>query len=224
MKTVRRIISPTLLCADQLNLEEQIQILEKLPIPWHHIDIMDGHYVPNLAFGIDTITAIRKVTKEPILVHLMADNPSEYIDVLANIGIDYFMFHFETTKFPYRLCKSITDAGMQPCLAINPITSIENSFDLLDLLSVVNIMAVEPGYSGQKFIDKTIDRIMNMRKYIISNKLDTIIEVDGGIDMSNGPQCLKAGADILVGGAFTLFREGKSVSENFRDFEACLRL
>ena len=208
-------IAPTLLCADPLNLEKDISRLDALDIKWHHVDIMDGHFVPNLAFGILTAEAICKFAKKPVDCHLMTERPADYVPVFAKFKPAIFTFHLEATNNPFRLASVVKEAGMLCGVALNPVTPAAKIEPLIPYIDLVLIMGVEPGFSGQKFIPETTAKIKECRKLADAVKKSLIIEVDGGIDFENGPLCISAGADVLVGGTFTLFRSGYSLEENF---------
>ena len=208
-------IAPTLLCADPLNLEKDIAKLDALDIQWHHVDIMDGHYVPNLAFGVHTTAAVCKTAKKPVDCHFMTERPADYIAVFAKMKPAVFTFHLETTDNPFRLAAMVREAGMLCGVALNPITPVAKIEKLLPYIDLVLIMAVEPGFAGQKFIPETMDKISECRKMANAVNKSLLIEIDGGIEFENAPLCINAGADILVGGTFTLFRSGYSFEENF---------
>jgi ribulose-phosphate 3-epimerase len=214
-------IAPTLLCADLLDLGRQIDGLERHDIRWHHVDVMDGHFVPNLAFGTDVVKAIGARASKPVLAHLMVERPQDYIQALAQ-SVDYFVFHLEATRTPFRIIGEARDAGLKPGVAINPSTSPESLAGLLPLVDVVTLMAVEPGFSGQVFMEQTYCRIAKIRALARDLAPEVLIEVDGGIDEPIGAACLKAGADVLVGGVFSLFRKGRTLDENYVGFAAVI--
>lgn len=221
MRATKTSISPTLLCADQLSIGEAIQRLDNLEIAWHHVDIMDGHFVPNMAFGLLSLQQICKRTKKPVCAHFMVENPSDYVDVCADMKLDYFVFHLEAERNPIRLIKKIKESGMKAGIAINPITPVEALTDILCLLDEVLIMAVEPGFSGQTYLDFTYNKI---RKLVEMRKNSSfLIEVDGGITMENTAACAECGADVLVGGDFTLFSKENTLENNFARMEKLLR-
>lgn len=206
-------ISPTLLCADQLAIGDAIKRLDALDIVWHHVDIMDGHFVPNLAFGLLSLQSICKMAKKPVCGHFMVDNPQDYVNECAQMGLDYFVFHLEATKSPFRLIQQIKAAGMKAGIAINPMTPVEALAELLSQLDVVLVMAVEPGFSGQTFLTLAYEKISKLAEK--KKEYSFLIEVDGGITMDNAASCADCGADVLVGGAFTLFMEGDTLENNF---------
>jgi len=217
-------IAPTLLCADPLNLESEIAALERHDIKWHHVDVMDGHFVPNLAFGMDAVRAICSAAKKPVCVHLMAQRPGDYVGRLSAAGASVFIFHLEAERAPFRLIGAVRDAGMLCGVAVSPITPVSLLEPLVPLIDAALIMGVEPGFSGQAFLPQTYDKIAQLRALADRLNPALIIEADGGIDETNGPPCAEAGADVLVGGAFTLFKGGGSLERNYADFARALGL
>ncbi len=206
-------ISPTLLCADPLNLGRTIQELNALNIAWYHVDVMDGHFVPNLAFGLQWLEAILRNAAHPVYSHFMTDNPEQYIAPSAQMGLDCFIFHLEAVKTPFRMVQQIKEKGMKVGIAVNPVTPISSLCPLLPFLDVVTIMAVEPGFSGQKFLEHSYGKIAELSQLRCGSS--PVIEVDGGITPDNCRKCVSYGADVLVAGAFTLFRKEGSLQENF---------
>ncbi|HML45182.1 MAG TPA: ribulose-phosphate 3-epimerase [Clostridia bacterium] len=208
-------LAPTLLCADPLQLGAAIETFDGLDIAWHHVDVMDGHFVPNLAFGMDALRAICRAAKKPVCVHLMVEEPASYVQRLADQGASCFVFHLEAESAPFRLIRAVHDAGMQAGIALSPATDVEALRPLLSLLDMALIMAVEPGFSGQSFLPHTPEKISALRRMAKALRPGLCIEVDGGLDDSNGHACQQCGADVLVGGVFTLFRQGATLEENF---------
>jgi len=209
-------ISPTLLCANQLCLEEDIRILNTLDIAWYHMDVMDGHFVPNLAFGMETVTAVCRMAEKPVCVHIMAENPSDYIRPLKEAGVSVFIFHLEAEKTPFRLIQAVKAAGMKCGAAINPITPVQSLKPLLGYLDIALIMSVEPGFSGQSFLPQSTEKIKELRALADRYHPGFLIEVDGGINDENICACVENGADVLVGGTLNLFRPPESVADNYR--------
>ena len=214
-------LSPTLLCADQMNLQETIDRLNSFDLAWYHVDIIDGHFVPNLAFGLLTLEQICRLAKHPVCGHFMVENPAAYLEASAKAGLDYFAFHVETEKNPFRLAEQIRRNGMKPAAAINPMTPIEYVRPLLPYLDLVILMAVEPGYSGQTFLPCIWSKLEELSGEKKNHSF--LIEVDGGVNMENLGACIRGGADVLVAGAFTLFRPGFSLEENFRETDQAVQ-
>ena len=159
--------------------------------------------------------------KSPFYLHLMAARPEEYVDLFAELGVEYYCFHYECTKNPFRLCQQIKKQGMKAAAALNPATPVQFLRDLIPYLDAVTLMSVEPGFSGQRFMEFTYQRIKELRALADGFKL--LIEVDGGIDIEIAKKCIDAGCDVVVGGYFTLFQKGKSIEKNYETFRQAVR-
>ena len=195
------IIAPSLLAANFVCLAEDIAKVEAAGADWLHLDIMDGHFVPNLTFGPPIVAAIRKITKLPLDVHLMVTNPSSLIDDFAAAGADWLTVHGETEPHLHRLVTRIRELGVRPAIALNPASPIHSLDEILPEVDMVLIMSVNPGFGGQKFIPSSIDKIWRLKKQINGLNREVLIEVDGGINAVTSPLVRKAGADVLVAGS-----------------------
>ncbi|WP_094602725.1 ribulose-phosphate 3-epimerase [Sporomusa silvacetica] len=194
-------VAPSILSADFSQLANEIIKIEKAGADWVHIDVMDGHFVPNLTFGPPVVAAIRKVTKLPFDVHLMVTNPQDLIEPFIKAGADIITVHAETAPHLHRLIQTIKEHGKKAGVSLNPSTPLAVVEEVLDDLDMILIMSVNPGYGGQKFIPGAIDKISRLQAKIEQRKLTIDIEVDGGINASTARQVVAAGATILVAGS-----------------------
>ena len=195
-------VAPSILSADFSRLGEEIRAVEAAGADIIHIDVMDGHFVPNITIGPLIVQAARKVTKLPLDVHLMIENPELYIADFATAGADYLTVHAEAAYHLHRLVQSIREhTGVKAAVSLNPATPLEALDYVLGDLDMVLIMSVNPGFGGQAFIPSQIDKIRALRKRVDDRKLDLEIEVDGGVKTDNAAEVAAAGADILVAGS-----------------------
>jgi ribulose-phosphate 3-epimerase len=199
------IIAPSLLSANFLKLGEESQMLNESAAEWFHLDVMDGSFVPNISFGLPVIAAIRKATSKICDVHLMIEQPDRYTEDFRKAGADILTVHIEACRHLHRNVQQIKALGMKAGVALNPHTPVEMLYDVLGDIDLVCLMSVNPGFGGQQFIPGTLDKIRTLRKRIDENKLDVLIEIDGGVTLENAPEIVKAGADVLVAGN-TVFR------------------
>lgn len=194
------LIAPSILSSDFSRLEEEIKKIEKAGADLLHLDVMDGHFVPNITFGVPVIKSIRKCTKLPFDVHLMIENPEKYIDDFISSGADIITFHIESTEKTLENIEKIKKSGKKVGISLKPKTDLNEILPFLGKIDVVLVMSVEPGFSGQKFIIKTKDKIKKLKRIIDEKKLSTKIEVDGGINSETVNIVKEAGADICVSG------------------------
>lgn len=195
-------ISASILNADFSHLDQQIKAVEQAGVSWIHLDIMDGHFVPNLSFGPQIASICRKITKLPLDTHLMISNPDQFIDAFADAGSDYISVHVENNPHIHRTLQKIHNKGKQAGIVVNPGTPIQSIYPVLHMVKFVLIMTVNPGFGGQSFIDSTLDKISELSRKIENEKLDVMIEVDGGINAETLPIAKKAGANIFVVGSY----------------------
>ena len=195
-------IAPSILSADFSRLGEEIRAVEAAGADLIHVDVMDGHFVPNITIGPLVVEACKKATKLPIDVHLMIENPELYIADFAKAGADYLTVHAEAAYHLHRLVQSIREhPGVKAAVSLNPATPLETLDYVLGDLDMVLIMSVNPGFGGQAFIPSALDKIKRLRSMIDKRKLSVEIEVDGGVKPANGTEIAAAGADILVAGS-----------------------
>jgi len=201
-------ISPSILAADFSKLGNEIQNLEKAGADLIHIDVMDGHFVPNITIGPEVVSKLRKCTSLPFDVHLMISPVNDFIKNFAEAGADIITIHPEATDDLNETIKKIKSFNKKAGISLNPETSVNKVLPILNLIDLVLVMSVKPGFGGQEFIEKTLDKIKILRKAIDEKKLTTQIEIDGGINFENSKKAIKAGVDILVSGT-TIFKENK---------------
>ncbi len=196
------IISPSILSADFSNLELEIKKVTDAGAEWIHIDVMDGHFVPNITIGAPVVKSIRKVTDAKLDVHLMIENPEKYVDDFLDAGSDVITFHYEATENPLKLINYIKQKGCMAGISIKPKTSVNSIKEFLPYADMVLIMTVEPGFSGQKFMEDCAHKIKEINDWKNDNKSDLIIQVDGGIDNKTAKVCKEYGVDCLVSGNY----------------------
>jgi ribulose-phosphate 3-epimerase len=194
-------IAPSILSADFGRLKDEVQAVDRAGADYIHIDVMDGHFVPNITIGPVVVEAVRKVTKLPLDVHLMIENPDRYIPDFARAGADILAIHFETCPHLHRSVTLIREHSVKPAVVINPATPVPFLTNILEEVDIVLIMSVNPGFGGQKFIPSAVKKIQTLKQIITDRKLDLDIEVDGGITPENVALVCKAGADIAVAGS-----------------------
>ncbi len=194
-------IAPSLLSANFLRLEDEIRKTEEAGVDMLHIDIMDGHFVPNITIGPFVVDAIRKATRLPLDVHLMIEEPQRFLKEFISAGADYLTVHYETSTHLHRTIHWIKESGVKVGVSLNPATPIWNLEHIIGDLDLVLVMSVNPGFGGQKFIPSCLEKIRRLREMIDDKGLDTLLEVDGGIKSDNIKEVVDAGADIVVMGS-----------------------
>ncbi len=205
-------IVPSILSADFTRLGEQVREAEAGGGQRIQVDVMDGHFVPNITMGPMVVAAVRRCTSLPIEAHLMITNPQEYIEDFAQAGADVIIVHQEVCPHLYRVIKQIRDAGKSPAVALNPSTPVFMLEDMLSFLDMVLIMTINPGFGGQEFIPETLPKIARLRQMIAERGLRCNIEVDGGIHEATAPLAAQAGANLLVAGS-AVYNEKESVAQ-----------
>jgi ribulose-phosphate 3-epimerase len=195
-------IAPSILAADFGNLQRDCEMINNSQADWFHIDVMDGHFVPNISYGMPVIQAIKKHAKKPLDVHLMIEKPERYIEEFARIGADIITVHYESTIHLHRTLTQIEDAGCKAGVVLNLTTPISVLKDILPKCYMVLLMSINPGFGGQKFEDMTYNKVKKLRKMANEQGLNTHIEIDGGVNSANAKKLLDAGADVLVAGSF----------------------
>jgi len=194
------LISPSILSANFANLQKDIELVESAGADWLHIDVMDGHFVPNITIGPGVVKNIKKCSNLFFDVHLMISEPEKYWESFYKAGADLIVFHQEVLTDKKQLIETIKKAGIKAGVSIKPKTSVESIKNILSITNVVLVMTVEPGFGGQKFMADMLPKITQLRKLIDENKYECLIEVDGGINIETAKLCLEAGVDVLVSG------------------------
>lgn len=195
------LIAPSMLAADFGNLQRDTEMVNNSEADWFHIDVMDGHFVPNISYGMPVISAIKKHAKKPLDVHLMIEKPERYIEEFAKVGADIITVHYESTIHLHRTLSQIENAGCKAGVVLNLTTPVSVLEDILPKCYMVLLMSINPGFGGQKFEDITYNRIKKLRKLIDQQGLETLIEIDGGVTDQNIHALAEAGANVFVAGS-----------------------
>jgi ribulose-phosphate 3-epimerase len=195
-------IAPSLLAADFGNLQRDVEMVNASEAEYHHIDVMDGVFVPNISYGMPVVKAIQKSATKPLDVHLMIVDPDRYIEEFANLGASILTVHYEACTHLHRTLQAIKAHGMKAGVALNPHSNIMLLEDTIQDIDVVLIMSVNPGFGGQSFIENTYEKVKALKALIKRKNSSALIEIDGGVTTQNSQKLVEAGADILVAGSF----------------------
>lgn len=195
-------IAPSLLSADFLNLQRDVEMINNSDADWLHLDIMDGVFVPNISFGFPVLNALKDVCKKPMDVHLMIVEPQKFINEVAATGAYMMNVHYEACTHLHRTITAIREAGMKAGVTLNPHTPVFLLEDIIQELDMVLLMSVNPGYGGQRFIEHSVEKVKELKKLVDRKGLSTLIEVDGGVNAETGKRLVDAGADVLVAGNY----------------------
>ena len=196
------ILAPSLLSADFLHLEEEIDRINSSQTDWLHLDVMDGLFVPNISMGFPVMRHLARISTKPLDAHLMIMDPQKFIPQFRDLGVSTLSVHYEACLHLHAVVTKIKEAGMKASVALNPHTPVEVLTDILSDLDMVLIMSVNPGFSGQKFIPRSYEKVRRLREMCDSQGLNTLIEVDGGMNIERGKQMLDVGANVLVAGNY----------------------
>ena len=199
---MKHLIAPSLLSANFLNLQKDVEMINRSEADWLHLDIMDGVFVPNISFGFPVLSALKGVCTKPMDVDLMIVEPHKFVKEVANCGAYMMNVHYEACTHLHRTVSAIKEAGMKAGVTLNPHTPVCLLEDIIQDLDMVLLMSVNPGYGGQRFIEHSVEKTKALREMINRKGLETLIQVDGGVNMETGKRLIEAGADVLVAGSF----------------------
>ena len=203
-------IAPSVLAADFGNLQRDCEMINNSQADWFHIDVMDGHFVPNISYGMPVIQAIKKHATKPLDVHLMIDKPERYIEDFAKVGADIITVHYESTVHLHRTLTQIKDSGCKAGVVLNLTTPVSVLEDILPQCYMILLMSINPGFGGQKFEEMTYKKVRKLRQMANDQGLNTHIEIDGGVTSDNARKLIDAGADVLVAGSF-IFKSNEPI-------------
>lgn len=199
---MKHLIAPSLLSANFMSLRQDVEMINNSEADWLHLDIMDGVFVPNISFGFPVLAGLKNACTKKLDVHLMIVEPQKFIHEVASIGAYMMNVHYEACTHLHRTIGAIKEAGMKAGVTLNPHTPVSLLEDIIQDLDMVLLMSVNPGYGGQKFITHTLEKTKALKEMINRKGLDTLIEIDGGVNLQTGKQLIDAGADVLVAGSF----------------------
>ncbi|MDX1941280.1 MAG: ribulose-phosphate 3-epimerase [Saprospiraceae bacterium] len=216
----KHLVAPSVLAADFTRLREEFAMVNESEADWFHLDVMDGRFVPNITFGMFIIEFMKTLAQRPLDVHLMIVEPEKYIEAFRKAGADHITVHYEACPNLHRTIQQIKETGAKAGVALNPHTPIELLEDIIEDVDIILLMSVNPGFGGQKFIYRTLNKIQRLKEMITIRNAHALIEIDGGVGLQNAEKILQAGADVLVAGNSVFRAENpKEVIAKMKDLE-----